>query len=289
MKRKIGKSGIEVYAVGLGGMPLSINGRPPEAEGIKVIHAAIDAGVNFIDTANVYCLDDNDIGHNERLIYKALKEKGLDGSPAVTVATKGGCTRPQGAWGVDGSPQAIRKACEQSLSDLNTEAIKLYQLHAPDLKVNFSDTIATLAALKNEGKILHIGLSNVTKEQLKEAQQITRIESVQNRCNAFYKKDVANGMVDFCLEQGISYLPYSPVGGHFGHKKISDYQPLMELAQKHQTSPYCIMLAWLLSKGEHIIPIPGASKVSSILDSVRATTVKLDTEDVLKMDQFPNN
>jgi aryl-alcohol dehydrogenase-like predicted oxidoreductase len=286
MKRKIGNTGIEVFAIGLGGMPLSIMGRPPESEGIKVIQAAAEAGVNFIDTANVYCLDDHDIGHNERLIHKALSEGGTE--KQVIVATKGGCTRPNGAWDVDGRPEALRKACEMSLKSLNSEAITLYQLHSPDQKVPFAETVGALAELKKAGKILHIGLSNVTKEQLNEAQKITRIETVQNRCNAFYKKDLSNGMIDLCREQEVSYLPYSPVGGHFGHKKVSDYQPLAELAVKYNTSPYCIVLAWLLSKGGHIIPIPGASKISSILDSIKAVNIRLEPNDIAKIDQFPN-
>src|SRR5438477_6911114 len=130
MRRSIGRTRIEVNAIGLGAMPLSIQGRPSEKEALAVINAALDAGVDFIDTADVYCLDDGDIGHNERLIAKALKQK--DGAGKVLVATKGGLRRPKGAWTRDGRPEHLASACEASVKALGVDAIDLYQLHAPD-------------------------------------------------------------------------------------------------------------------------------------------------------------
>jgi aryl-alcohol dehydrogenase-like predicted oxidoreductase len=285
MKRKLGKSGIEVFSIGLGAMPLSIQGRPSEEEGVKVIHAALEAGVNFIDTANVYCLDQSDIGHNERLISKAIATY-LNEKKLMIVATKGGLARPQGDWVSDASPSALKKACEQSLRDLKTDSLFLYQLHAPDADVPLEDSVGELAKLKDQGKIQHIGLSNVSKTELIRALSIVRIETVQNRCHIYHHPDLLNGMVSFCEENEITFLPYSPVGGGHGHFKLAQDPLLNQLAEKYSTSPYCIALKWLLDKSDWILPIPGASRVSSIQDSVRAVKVSLSAEDSLKLDQI---
>jgi aryl-alcohol dehydrogenase-like predicted oxidoreductase len=267
-----------VFAIGLGGMPLSLQGRPDEKAGIAVIHAALDAGVNFIDTANVYCLDDDDLGHNERLIAKALKT--YPQGNAVTVATKGGMTRPRGSWGMEGRPAKLRAACEKSLRALGVDAIALYQLHGPDDRVPFADSVGELARLKQEGKIRHVGLSNVSVQQLDAAQKNVRIESVQNECNPSQNGDVRSGLIRACAGQRVTYLPYSPVGGHYGHRNLTKHPVLTKLAKAHGTSPYCIALAWLLSLGNPVLPIPGASKISSIQDSVKAIHVKLSPEDL---------
>jgi len=142
--RPLGPSGPPVYPVGLGAMPLSIHGRPPEAEAIRVLLAAFAAGMNLVDTADAYCLDDRDVGHNERLIARALRE--WRGGPVV-VATKGACIRPGGAWRVNGHPDHLKGACDASLHALGVEAIDLYQLHAPDDRVPFADSVGALAEL----------------------------------------------------------------------------------------------------------------------------------------------
>lgn len=281
--RKIGKTDIEVRAIGLGAMPLSIEDRPTETEGIRVIRAALSAGTNFIDTANAYCLNNTDIGHNERLIRKALDH--LKG-PSPVIATKGGCIRPNGQWDVDGRPESLKIACEKSLQALGLNTITLYHFHAPDPKVKFEDSIQALANLKQEGKILHVGLSNVTAEQLHTAQKIVRIETVQNRCNLFDQRDFKNGFIDLCKEMQVTYIAYSPVGGHFGHKKSSKHQALLDIATKHNTTPYGVMLSWLLHKGDHILPIPGSSRLESATDSPRAVDLKLTTDDMSQLDKL---
>src|SRR5437763_3630733 len=144
--------------IGFGAMPLSIQGRPPEEQGRRVLHAAIDAGMTLIDTADVYCLDDDDIGHNERLIASALRER--DDRDRIRVATKAGLRRPKGAWTNDGSPQHIREACERSLRALGSDQIWLYQFHAPDPRVPFEKSVETFAELQRAGKGKHAGLSN---------------------------------------------------------------------------------------------------------------------------------
>lgn len=275
---KLGDSGKIVTAIGLGAMPLSLTDRPNEKTAFDVIKAFIDGGGNFIDTANVYCSDENDVGHNEKLIHKALKKFGkLDD---IIVATKGGLTRPKGRWDCNATPQWLRTSCEKSLRDLNTDSIFLYQLHAPDPNVPFTESISELAKLQQEGKIRHIGLSNVNSQEILTALTIVHVLSVQNRCNVFEKKSFDRGIVDLCEKENIVFIPHSPVGGHFDHKKWTHSRPLRDIAQKHGVSTYQIMLSWLLHKGDHILPIPGASKVSSISDSLKALDISLDQNDL---------
>lgn len=276
--RQLGNMNIEVNVVGLGAMPLSLDGRPDETHALGVIKAFVDGGGNFIDTANVYCLDDSDVGHNEKLIAKALST--LEHSNKIIVATKGGLRRPKSDWTVDASPAWLRKSCEKSLKDLNTDSIFLYQLHAPDPDVPLPDSIGELVRLRSEGKIQHIGLSNVIVEQIKLALSITDIMSVQNRCNLFERTSFENGVVKFCEENNLTFIAHSPVGGHFQHAQYADNGVLIRLAEKYGASTYQIMIAWLLTMSASILTIPGASKASSIKDSLRSTNVELSKEDM---------
>ena len=282
MKRTIGNTNLEVNPIGLGAMPLSIEGRPDETQAAKVIEAFVDGGGNFIDTANVYCLDHSDMGHNERLIQRTLKRLGKH--EEVVVATKGGLTRPQGRWETDGRPKWLRQSCEQSLLNLDTDMIPFYQLHAVDSNVPFTDSLGELIQLKDEGKIQHIGLSNVDLEQVKTALRSSAIISVQNRCNPFFQHDFHNGLIEFCHDKDVTYIPYSPVGGHHGHLRLPQQPALRRLSEKYGESPYCIVLAWLLNKGSHILPIPGASRVESVEDSARAMFLKLESDDIATID-----
>ena len=283
-QRELGNTGLMFRAIGLGAMPLSISGRPDEAQAFAVIEAFVADGGNFIDTANVYGLDDDDIGHNERLIRQALGQLGA--IDKVLVTTKGGLRRPGGAWVVDGDPDRLRLSCERSLQALQTDCISLYQLHAIDPKVDFRRSLEALVKLKEEGKIRYLGLSNVSPAQLEQALEFTVVSSVQNHCNLFDQRDFRNGLIDFCRARRITYIPYSPVGGHHGHVRLDQEPLLQQLAAKYQASPHRIALAWLLHKGRHILPIPGASRVASIRDSLQATNLKLGADDIAALDRL---
>jgi aryl-alcohol dehydrogenase-like predicted oxidoreductase len=276
MPRAIGNTGLSVNAIGLGAMPLSIQGRPDERTALAVIAAYLDAGGGLIDTAISYCLDDGELGHNERLIAKALRAANRSD---VVVATKGGLRRPDGRWEVDGSPAWLRACGERSARDLGAP-IPLYYLHAVDPNVPFADSVGALVRLREAGTIRAIGLSNVSLSELDAALRITPIAAVQNRCNLFERSDLASGLVERCREAGIAYVPYSPVGGHYGHRRLAQDAALTRLAAKHSTSPYVIALAWLLAQGPHVLPIPGASKPASIVSSMTAPSVQLDTADL---------
>ena len=276
MKRALGNTGFAVGPIGLGGMPLSIQGRPDERTALAVIEAFVAGGGDHIDTAISYCLDEHDFGHNERLIAKALRNRGRS---SVVVATKGGLTRPNGRWEVDCSPHWLRQCCEQSAATLGAP-IALYYLHTVDPAVPLAESLGELVRLREEGKITSIGLSNVTARHLDEALRLTPIAAVQNRCNVLDRRDFESGLVGRCRELGIAYIPYSPVGGHSGHRRLDQYPALERVAQKHATTVYAVALAWLLAQGPHIVPIPGGTKITSIENSLTAPRVPLDSADL---------
>jgi aryl-alcohol dehydrogenase-like predicted oxidoreductase len=284
--RSLGSSDLKVSQIGLGGMPLSIAGRPSRSEAIKVVHAALRAGVTLIDTADVYCLDQSDIGHNEKLIAEALAQ--VNGAAAVVVATKGGLQRPGGAWVTDAHPRRLRSACEASLKALRLTTLPLYQLHAVDDAVPLEDSVGALAELRRQGKIAHIGLSNVGIGELKRALAVAPIVSVQNRCSVFDRRDFSNGLVGFCEANKIAYLAYSPVGGGRGKGRVADDPTLRAVGGKHGVSPFQVALAWLLGRSPVVIPIPGASRITSAIDSAAADGLRLDEDDRAALDRaFP--
>ena len=282
-KRKLGSSGISVNPIGLGAMPLSTISRPTSQQAIRLICEALDAGINLIDTADAYCLDNSDIGHNERLIAKALNA--WQGSTPVTVATKGGLVRPNGDWIDNGHPDHLKAACEASLIALGTEAIDLYHFHEPDKEVPFEESMGALIDLKNAGKIRNLGLSNATLEQIIQACKMVDIVSVQDRCSPFDLDYFRNGIIDFCEQENIAFLAYSPVGGGNGKVRTENSPSLNKIAQSYKATPFQIALAWLLKKSSVIIPIPGASRVESALGSAQAMQLQLSDSDINYLDK----
>jgi aryl-alcohol dehydrogenase-like predicted oxidoreductase len=274
--RKLGDA--EVFPIGLGGMPMSLSSRPPEEQSIRTIHAALDAGVNFIDTADAYSADSTDFGHNERLIAKALEGR-RDG---VIIATKGGHTRTaDGGWELDGRPEYIKRACEQSLQALGTDRIDLYQYHRPDPGVPYAETIGAFKELQDEGKVRWIGISNANTEQIEETRAIVDLVSVQNQLSLEYGSPIGKGEVELCEQHGIAFLPWSPFGGI---SKAADapaaHDPVREVAASHGVSPQQVVLAWLLALSPVMIPIPGASRPESITDSVKAVELELSHDEL---------
>ena len=280
----LGPGAAQVSIVGFGGMPLSIAGRPEEPEAIRTLHAALEAGMTLIDTADVYCLDEADIGHNERLVAKALAAWGT-GRSGVFVATKGGMTRPRGSWERDARPEHLRKACEASLTALGVEQIDLYQLHAPDSAVPFADSVGALAELRAAGKIRWVGLSNVSVKEIDEARAIVPIVTVQNRLNPFFREAISEGVVRTCAHFGLGFLAYSPVGGGRLNKKLLSHPALLPIAKRHGTTPHAVAIAWVLAQGETVIAIPGARTAEHARDSVAAAGVTLTREDLAAIDR----
>jgi aryl-alcohol dehydrogenase-like predicted oxidoreductase len=268
-----------VFPIGLGGMPMSLSGRPPEERSVRTIHAALDAGVNLIDTADAYALDEHDVGHNERLIARALRGR-RDG---VIVATKGGHTRRGQAWELDGRPEHLRAACEASLRALETDRIDLYQFHRPDPVVPYAESIGAFKELQDEGKIRWVGISNANIEQIELACSIVDVVAVQNQLSLEYRSPIAKGEVALCEQRGIAFLPWSPLGGIGRADSTERWPAVRAAADAHGVSPQQVALAWLLSLGDGVIPIPGASRPESIADSVQAVELQLSADELAQI------
>ena len=267
---------VDVFPIGLGAMPMSLDGRPAEERSVRTIQAAIDAGVTLVDTADAYSRDEGDFGHSEELVARALDGR-RDG---VLVATKGGHTRRRRGWELDGRPEHLRAACEASLRRLRTDRIDLFQYHRPDPRVPFAESVGALKELRDKGKVRLIGLSNVTVSQLEDALAIAPIASVQNQLSLGYTGPLAKGEVEACTERGIAFLPWSPLGGIGSADSTARVEGVRRVAAKRGVSPQQVALAWLLSLGPTVIPIPGASRPETILDSVGAAELRLSEDDL---------
>lgn len=274
-----------VSAIGLGGMPLSIEGRPDDrARCLATVHAALDAGVTLIDTADAYHLDGSDVGHNETLVAEALATYRGDVSD-VLVATKGGHTRPGGgAWDIDGSPEHLRAACDASLKRLGVEAIGLYQHHRPDPKVPYADSIGALAELLDAGKIRMAGISNADPDQIRQAQEILggRLVSVQNQFSPAFGSSEPE--LQLCADMGIAFLPWSPLGGIGSAADLgSSHAAFAEVAAERGVSPQQVTLAWMLALSPVVVPIPGSSRPETARASAAAADLELTTEEVSRL------
>jgi len=281
--RRIGD--LAVGAIGLGGMPMSIEGRPDEARSVATIHAALDAGVTLIDTADSYHRDANEVGHNESLIARALASYGGDTSD-VLVATKGGHLRPgDGSWTQNGSPDYVKQACEGSLKRLGVDAIGLYQFHRPDPRVPYADSIGALRELLAEGKILRAGISNANPAQIRAAREILgpSLVSVQNQFSPTFRSSEAE--LYLCNELGLAFLPWSPLGGITHAAGLGDrFAAYAEIGAAHGVSPQQVCLAWMLAKAPVVIPIPGSTRPETIRDSVAAERLELGAEELARLD-----
>jgi aryl-alcohol dehydrogenase-like predicted oxidoreductase len=273
--------GTPVSALGLGGMPMSIEGRPDEDRSIRTIHAALDAGVTLIDTADSYHRDANEVGHNELLIAKALATYGSDSS-SVLVATKGGHLRPgDGSWTLNGRPDYLKEAAKASLKRLGVDAIGLYQFHRPDPEVPYEDSVGAVKDLLDEGVIRMAGISNATVDQIKLSNEILggRLVSVQNQFSPAFRS--SEDELRYCGENGIAFLPWSPLGGIKKAGGLGEqFTPFQEIADRHGVSPQQVCLAWELALAPTVIPIPGASRPESIRDSVQAAELELSADEL---------
>jgi pyridoxine 4-dehydrogenase len=259
---------LTVNRLGFGAMRITgegIWGDPPDRETAKaVLRRAVELDVNFIDTANSYGPD-----VSEELIAEALAPYPDD----LVIATKGGLGRPgPGVWPADGRPEALVAACEGSLRRLRLEQIPLYQFHRPDPKVPIAESIGALVELKEQGKIRHIGVCNVNEQQLRAAQALTAIVSVQNRFNVTDRS--SESMLDLCEQEELAFLPWAPI------LDLDRNRAVGEIAQRHGASPRQIALAWLLARSREMLPIPGTGSVEHLEANVAAASIELDPREV---------
>jgi aryl-alcohol dehydrogenase-like predicted oxidoreductase len=262
-----------VHRLGYGAMRVTgqgIWGEPEDRDGaIALLRRLGDLEVNFIDTADSY-----GPAASEELIAAALHPY----PPDLVIATKGGLTRPgPGRWEVDCRPARLKRCCDESLLRLKLDAIPLYQLHTPDSKVPFEESVGALAELRDEGKVRHVGLSNVGVEHLRQAQQIVPIVSVQNRYSVTARD--AEELLEACREQGLAFIPWFPLdAGRIGADVLA------EIASGHDATPVQVALAWLLQHSGATIPIPGTSSIEHLEENVAAAALRLTDDELERLD-----
>jgi pyridoxine 4-dehydrogenase len=259
---------LTVNRLGFGAMRVTgdgIWGEPADPDRAKAaLRRAVEFGVTFIDTADSYGPD-----VSERLIAEALYPYPAE----LVIATKGGLVRPgPGRWIPDGSPEHLRLALEGSLARLRLDRIDVYQYHRPDPKIPVAESIGALAELKEEGKIRHIGVSNFDEAQIRAAQQVTPVVSVQNRYNIGDR--ASDTVVDLCEQESIVFIPWAPIAD------ADVIVPVRTAAGRHGVTPRQIALAWLLARSPRILPIPGTGSPEHVADNVRAAGVSLTPEEV---------
>jgi aryl-alcohol dehydrogenase-like predicted oxidoreductase len=274
---------VSVGAIGLGAMPLSTKEpRPSPTDAEAVVHAALDSGVTVIDTADAYAYDEAEFGHNEQLVADALRSYGrVD----VLVATKGGHTRQGTDWGLDGSPSYLRRACEASLRRLHVDAIGLYQLHRPDPATPWEESMGALRSLFDDGLVRMVGVSNANIEQIDVAREIVgdALVSVQNQFSPGYRSSAVE--LEHCAKHGLAWLPWSPFGGVPAAGSLDAAAPAFaEVAEELGVSVYRVTLAWHLAQADVVIPIPGASRAASVVDSAAAADLTLTADQLHRLD-----
>lgn len=276
----------EVSAIGFGAMPLSMgdNVRPDEEQAIATVHAALDAGVTFIDTADIYAPSWDTMGHNEEIVARALAAYGP--SDHVIVGTKAGITRGPGeTWGRDGSLGYLRTAVEASLRRLGREVIDLYQWHRPDRSLEYADVVGHFKTLQDEGKVRAVGISNANLEQIDIAVEVLGADGLASVQNEFSPRFLSSrDELDHCGRLGVAFLPWSPLGGTGRAGEVGNRAAVFsEIGTELGVSPQQVVLAWELSLGEHVIPIPGASRPATISDSAQAAMLRLDDEQLQRI------
>ena len=269
--------GLTVNRLGFGAMRITGGGvwGPPadRAEAVRVLRRAVELGVQFIDTADSYGPD-----VSEALIAEALRPYPDD----LVVATKGGYLRDgPDQWRPDGRPEHLREACEGSLRRLGVERIDLYQFHVPDPAVPFEESVGALAALRDEGKIAHIGLSNVDADQVRAARASTPVASVQNRYNQGARN--ADPVIELAGELGFAFIPWAPVGG----RRPGEGRALQAVAPRRHVSPVQVAIAWQLARSPWMLPIPGTGSVEHLEENVAAAAVELTEQDLSDLSAPP--
>lgn len=262
----------------IGCMRLSTEPDRDDARSVAVLQAAFDAGVTFLDTADAYCWNDSETGHNERLIAHALKTWTGDRTQ-ITVATKGGLTRPVGRWEPDGRAKHLASACERSCRALAVNAIDLYQLHVVDPRTPLATSVRALAALKRDGLIKSIGLCNVTVGQIEEARKIADIDAIQNELSVWHDVGISSGVAEYCARQRIKFLAHRPLGGRTSQPRTKSDPTLIEVATRHEATPFEIALAWLIDLADVMAPIPGVTRIETAQSVARAHRLQLTDAD----------
>ncbi|GAA4487961.1 aldo/keto reductase [Microbacterium panaciterrae] len=271
-------------AIGMGAMTITQRPDADVAQGVRAVHAAVEAGITLFDTADAYG-PSGEMGVNERALIAALREH-PDALERVIIATKGGHTRgPEATWGIDGSPEYLARAARESAQRLGLDALPLFQHHRPDPRVPYAESMGALRQLVEDGVVQRLGVSNVGVDQLQVAIDIlgAHLVSVQNEYSL--PQRASEPVLRLCEERGLAFFAWGPLGGRAAAKSIADASAALSgVASRYGASPQRIALAWLLGRSPAMIPIPGASRPESVRDSAMSPSLMLDDEDRRMLD-----
>lgn len=276
-----------VSAIGLGAMPMSMNNDqnyPDSDTAVATVHAALEAGVTLFDTADIYAPSWDQMGHNERILAKALASYG--DTDQVVVATKGGITRSEGdQWGRDGSLDYLRSAVQKSMDALDVDVLDVYQWHRPDRWKVYGEVIEHLRTLRDEGLIKAVGISNANVEEIEIAAQVLGDGGLASVQNEFSPQFISSrDELELCGQLGVAFMPWSPLGGTGGGGRgVGErFSAFAEVGRSHGVSPQQVVLAWELALGNHVLPIPGARRPASIADSAQAAELALTDSELAR-------
>ena len=271
-----------VSPVGFGAMRLGLEGRPDPTQAIRTIHAALDAGVQLIDTAMNYCLGPSEFGYCEAMVARGLREWSGD-SDSILVVCKGGVLRSQTEQVLrDGSPENLRRSCEISLRALGVESIGVYMLHAIDPNVPIMESLGALGELKDSGKIQHIGVSNIGRRQLAEVIQSFDVVAIENRLSLWEQASLP--AAEYCAAHQIALLAWGPLGSGDSAPLLNQSAGLARIAAEKGVSAAQVAIAWVLARASTAIPIPGARRPETILDSVASQHLTLNADEVRRLE-----
>ncbi len=278
--RILGKTGAIVGVIGYGSQSLSLPLRPPESEAIHLLRELVAHGVNFIDTADTYCVGPESLNQNEKLLVQAL----ADVTAPIYISTKGGTVRTEKGWEIDGSPERLYRIIVASHAALGgKEPIFLWQHHWPDARHSIPAVFKSFQRAVDEGLVRHIGVSNYTLEQLKQACDLMPIVSLEAQLNLWHRDPEFNGLLEYCENNNIVFLPYRPMGGFGLAERLGEIPSLAAVARERGISPYRMMIAWHLAKSPAILPIPGSSKLRNILDCLGAAEMSLTADEIKRI------
>jgi aryl-alcohol dehydrogenase-like predicted oxidoreductase len=283
--RILGKTKIEVGVVGFGAMALSLRDRPPEKESHDIMRHVFSSGVNLIDTADTYCLGPDELHHNERLVAKAVA-----GDSSVLIATKGGTRRTPKGWEIDGEPGFLYRSICASYEALGGQTpIPIWQLHWPDPRYSIEQMFKPVQRAIDEKLVRFVGVCNFARDQLQQAADLVPLISVQNQFNLWHREAESDGVIEYCEQHGLIFLPWRPLGGLGLSHLLYEVQPLANLARERKISPQRLMIAWHLAKSPCIVPIPGSRRLEHFLDCLAGQHEQLHSAEMRKLDALSSS
>jgi aryl-alcohol dehydrogenase-like predicted oxidoreductase len=287
---------LRVSSIGVATSPMShaTNNRPDEASSMEIMHRALDQGVNFFDVADVYVVAPDDMHDNERLFVRALQSYTgdfggqLKSIQEVVIATKGGLLRPQSESAGQDEPTLIRKTIQESSTALG-RPIDIWLAHAYDTTFQLEPYFAVVKEAIDSGLIRHVGVSNFSLEQIERAAKIVPIVAIQNEFNLWHRNPEFDGILDYCNKNNLIFLPWSPVSGGSGYKRLLKIKYLEELATEKKCSIFSLILAWLRQKSNQVVPVSGIAKMSSLEETLATLSVTLSREEGDRIDEIANS